>query len=311
MPYMLAKQMLTAMVKNRNYSEGYENYNERPSELCVSTQFLYSRDNVYLAFYPSLNLFKKIESFYEDAKDKLSNNNYDLYDNTSDVFNSFVEMFSKIIRENLDGVRFCISTDAADFLTYFENILFNTGAEAYQYDSDYNSSGISLLYSTDEPQYALYEASDMKAVKKKRLNVNASVLGVNLLEIGELTKKYSFYKDGELYTGVYLVSNDIIRGRAQSVRQNYFNPLYNMSMTFSALDKIINFLQAQNTQIVAATSADPVYAAEPKYIFNVESSTKGLISDIQIESIETLGNDKIQAIEDVINEFVALYEEQK
>ena len=189
--------------------------------------------------------------------------------------------------------------------------MFNTGAEAYQYDSDYNSSGISLLYSTDEPQYALYEASDMKAVKKKRLNVNASVLGVNLLEIGELTKKYSFYKDGELYTGVYLVSNDIIRGRAQSVRQNYFNPLYNMSMTFSALDKIINFLQAQNTQIVAATSADPVYAAEPKYIFNVESSTKGLISDIQIESIETLGNDKIQAIEDVINEFVALYEEQK
>jgi hypothetical protein len=81
-----------------------------------------------------------------------------------------------------------------------------------------------------------------------------------------------------------------------------------MSMTYTAFLKIINFLQAQNTQIVAVTSADPVFAAEPKYLFNIESSTKGLISDVQIESIDTLGESKIQAIEDVINEFVALYE---
>jgi hypothetical protein len=306
MPYMLAKQMIFGMGKY-NYADYYDSTQEVPSIFCVSTQFLYSRDNVYLAFYPSLNLFKKIDSFYTDAINKLSDLS-DLRDTDSDLFKSFVNQIAKIIRENFDSVRFCISTDAADFLTYFENILYNTGTEAYQYDSDFNYSGVSLIYSSDDAQYALYEAVDTKAVQKKRLQVNANVLGMRLDEAQRLTKAYRFFSDGDLYTGVYLVSRDVIQSRAIDTRQSYFNPLYNMSMTFSALDKIINFLQAQNTQIIAATSADPVYAAEPKYLFNVESSTKGLLNDIQIESIDTLGNDKIQAIEDVINEFVALYE---
>jgi len=306
MPYMLAKQMIVGMQKY-NYADYYENTSEVPSIFCVSTQFLYSRDNVFLAFYPSLNLFKKIDSFFTDAKNNLSDVT-DLRDSDSDLFKSLVNQIAKIIRDNFDSVRFCISSDAADFLTYFENILYNTGAEAYQYDSDFNYSGVSLLYSSDDAQYALYEATDTKAVQKKRLNTNTSALGVRLDEAQRLTKAYRFYTDGDLYTGVYIVSRDVIQNRAIDTRQSYFNPLYNMSLTYSALDKIINFLQAQNTQIIAATSADPVYAAEPKYLFNIESSTKGLLNDIQIESIETLGNEKIQAIEDVINEFVALYE---
>ena len=298
-PFMMAKFLMKALRNDADMNRNLFN------QFAISTQFLYSRDNVYLSMYPNFSLYEKIKDYYESITRSLSTDDeIILSDESSELHKQTIINIAKIIRQNFDSVRFTISTDSADFLIPFESLLFN---RTQQPSLDSNMLSVLLLGEDNSAYYSLFQAGDTKSIQKKPLQTNGRVMNFSLQDISENLKDFSFYRDGQLYDGVYLVSRDVIEKRAIDVRERYFNPLYNMSLTYQALSIILNFLQAQNTQIIAATSADPVYSAEPKYLFNIESSTKGLMNDVEIESIDTLGNESIQEVENIINEFVAFY----
>ena len=299
LPYMLAKRILKrfSFYMSRDYYE-----NENFFLISVSTQFLYSNSNVYLTFYPNESLFNLISSYY----DSQLTDSYLKTDDESDEYKAILNQMTSIIRENLNDLRFCISSDEPEFLSAFENVLSNNDRVAeHSRMQEKNKGGLSLAYSDNSAQYAVFEATD--ALKDdKKMSANANVFPISLNSAYAMLKVFDKNQDGDLYTGVYILNPNTMDIRSNGGNP-YFRPIYNLSLTYEALLVIINFLQAKNTQVIAVTSADPVFSAEPKYIFNIESSTKGIINDIDVESIDTLGNDMIQAIEDVINEFVALY----
>jgi hypothetical protein len=82
--------------------------------------------------------------------------------------------------------------------------------------------------------------------------------------------------------------------------------LYNVTFTASAFVTICDYLQrGLNLEMLSTASADTLKYSTIPYVFNLETSSKGLIEQVAIP--DNVGDKKIEAIEQIIDDFVKFY----
>jgi hypothetical protein len=108
---------------------------------------------------------------------------------------------------------------------------------------------------------------------------------------------------------VFIIDNGIISERANARGgQNFFTPVWNLTITYDIFLKMLNFLEAKYVRMLATTSKELLDKATPAYIFDFSESATGSIDANGSQVIEGIAENTIESIEDVLTEFVEFYQ---
>jgi hypothetical protein len=80
-------------------------------------------------------------------------------------------------------------------------------------------------------------------------------------------------------------------------------------MNFDLFEKMIEFLEAKYVRMMVTTSKGLLDKATPSYVFDIQESSTGSIDYDGSQVIEGVAENTIEAVEDVLNEFIALYQQ--
>ena len=109
---------------------------------------------------------------------------------------------------------------------------------------------------------------------------------------------------------MFIIDNGLISDRASAkYGEEFFVPVWNITMNFDLFEKMIEFLEAKYVRIIATTSKGLLDKATPAYVFDIEESSKGSIDYDGSQSIEGVAETTIEAVEDVLTEFIELYQQ--
>jgi hypothetical protein len=109
---------------------------------------------------------------------------------------------------------------------------------------------------------------------------------------------------------IFIIDNGLISDRASAkYGEDFFVPVWNLTMNFDLFEKMIQFLEAKYVRMIATTSKGLLDKATPAYVFDIEESATGSIDYDGGQSIEGVAENTIESIEDVLREFIEQYQQ--
>ena len=211
-----------------------------------------------------------------------------------------VEQVIPLYLNNLNSLRFNITSTNQNIIKFLESIVVSMGSEAptenkWLADPMYNEGKIAstLVYNS----------------KGKFPKLKGDSFANPLYEATSRRFTYKYYDDGNLLEGIYLSSAGIISDRASAGSKEYFQATWNLAMNYNAFISLLTYLEkAKNIQLLATTSNEILQMANPPYVFSQSSSAIGIIEEEEgVEIVENVGEMTIVSLEDIINEFANLY----
>ncbi|MCX8483088.1 MAG: hypothetical protein ORN50_05865, partial [Crocinitomicaceae bacterium] len=242
-----------------------------------------------------------------------TNDWFDVDENGKSPKDYYLEKFNKeftrpLVMENIQKLRFNITSVSRGVIKFLEAIAMSMGAEAPVHNG--NISEIAWLESDmyNSGKYASTIQYSAKGDFKKDTKKQEPFLN-EVYNSRSRKFDYRLSSDNQLLNGIYISSASIISDRASSSGKEYFIGTYNLVMTYDTLVAVINYLEkAKNTQILATTSNDVLLMAEPPYVFSQTSSAMGIIDQEEgVEIVDNVGEMTIVSIENIINDFVNIY----
>jgi len=270
------------------------------NQFSSAMQLFYDRSKVFLIVYPTLSLLEKINDNF--ISKPIQPSNYAEQEEKDELIKSI----TKIVFENFDSLRFIMSSESDKIINAFYDIGHNKlGVAQSQENSMYSDAqNVALFYSEDVSQ--LIPSKSYEAEESQFAN-NPMMLYKN-----DFSNIFYFAKDedGDLNNGVYIIDKTIETQRnikeENKSDKHYFNMLYNVTFTASAFVTICDYLQrGLNLEMLSTASADTLKYSTIPYVFNLETSSKGLIEQVAIP--DNVGDKKIEAIEQIIDDFVKFY----
>jgi hypothetical protein len=210
------------------------------------------------------------------------NDNLDYYNNDA-----------KITEENIDSLSFYIVSSSDFYIRALENICIGKGAEN-NINDPFCESGVSNM------QYNVLIFNPMASVSDE---FSSPVI--------RTSPKLTFYQgvDGGKFEGVYYITNSIDSARQYSGSQSpYFSGFYAISMNYSMLISLIEHIGNTGTELPAVTSKFAIDNSNPPYTWDIEDSATGMIDDENNLTLDNVGVNLVQSIDDITNELVKFFQ---
>ena len=287
--------------KKREFIPTYSGY----KNIVISSQILYDQSNVFLTISidKNANVLREIGSFCDKFTSENTNIDEDSVEGKG-IYQMFMQKMSQIVAKNLQSFRFALQTSSESFVAAFSSICQNMSFDLINNDSPFKDGFMMLDEGDISKSYSVIVAEEAKSgyFSNSRLALTRPLGDINEL------KKFTLLQDDDLLKGTYIISRELIESRASTPRNAYFVPLYNLVLTYDALLEIISFMKAKYTELIAVTSSECLSFAEPRYTFDLQSSTTGLIDNVAgVTQVDGVGDAKIEQINDILNEWLELY----
>jgi hypothetical protein len=265
------------------------------SSFTSAMQLFYDSSRVFLIAYPSVELLEKINDYMS------SQNINTLTFNEDEPKEKLIRGIIKVIYENFEGLRYILTSQNDRIISAFYDIAHNKlGVPKSEVigQSDFNT--FTLINSDDSA--SLNVAKQYDADGEKFVNDPISLSAYETTRI--LTFKDE--EDNGLYEAVFIIEKTLKDERTKEKKRSYFSMLYNLSLTANGLTTICDYLgRGLNVEMLCTASIKTLEYSSVPYVFNLESSSKGLIEQIAIP--DNVGDKRIESIETIIDEFVKFY----
>jgi hypothetical protein len=261
----------------------------------MASQLLFDSAKTFAIIYPNEQLLDMITQYYEKYADE-KGLPYVMAQTDEDV----ITACEGIIRENAEKLIITFSSQSQDIIKTFDNIVSNIGSELVE-SADEIFEGAKSSYVIEAMVYT--EKNKQKTPKVKGEQFLSPIqLRYNAIK--------NFNKGAtSLLEDVFIVDNAIISERAnERGGQNFFIPIWNLTLTYDLFLKMLNFLEAKYVRMLATTSKELLDKATPAYIFDFSESATGSIDANGSQVIEGIAENTIESIEDVLTEFVEFYQ---
>lgn len=261
-----------------------------------SSQILFDAGKTFISAYPNDSLRDRINSMIESYA---ANNDMSKYDalRTDEV----LQIVEKEIRENQNQLIITISSQSQDMLKQLDNVVANIGSE--------NKSDYEQVQQSSSMSYVV----EAYVYTQRRKTVTPKVKGepfVSPVQLRYSAPKIFRREYTELLEDIFIIDNGLISDRASAkYGEEFFVPVWNITMNFDLFEKMIQFLEAKYVRIIATTSKALLDKATPAYVFDIEESSTGSIDYDGSQTIEGIAENTIEAIEDVLAEFIELYQQ--
>jgi hypothetical protein len=207
--------------------------------------------------------------------------------------NNSLEKETDITSEDVKSLSFYIVSQDTSYIQGLENICQGVGGQ-----------------NSDEDAFCMNESDSM--------NYNIMVLSSWFTPDVDFSSpllreksKFTFYQalDGGKFDGVYYITNSIDSQRQYSGSQSpYFSGLTAISMNYNMLVKVLEFFTNAGVELPAVTSKFAIDNSNPPYTWDIEDSATGMIDDDNNESIDNVGVNLVQSIDDITNELVKFFQ---
>ena len=317
---MVAKAILVSLQNTYlNLERVVENVNGSRNVISLqrmtfASQIYYDQSYLFILAYPNLELLNELDNLIKEK-----NFDQSLFNDNS-MKAGFIKIVSAYIYENFEKLRFIFTAQQPNIISQFFDLL-NDKLKVQQYQNGNELwNGSLLLESDNSPQITIMMDSNVDAKYQNFVSgyIERIDNGSGYEQDNFHKTVYNFSKNvEEMYgkdvnNGMYAVdsvlleSRDVNANNNNSNQQIYFKPNFSIGMTSSALDVMLNFFEkGLNIEMLSATSSDCLTYSVVPYVFNVETSSLGTIQ--KIEMPDNIGDKKVQAIEDIIDEFVKYY----
>ena len=260
-----------------------------------ASQILFDAGKTFMLAYPNDELKDKLESMIESY----ANNKFLSYNDALES-DDVLQIVEKEIRENQNKLIITISSQSQDMIKQLDNVVANLGSEnAEDYNQVQESSNMSYVV-------------EAFVYTQKKKTITPKIKGesfVSPVQLRYSSPKYFLRPSTNLLEDVFIIDNSLISERASvKTGDDFFVPIWNITMNFDLLEKMIEFLEAKYVRILATTSKGLLDKATPAYVFDIEESSTGSIDYVGSQSIEGVAENTIEAIEDVLTEFIELYQ---
>jgi len=256
----------------------------------ISTQLMYDGSDLFLLATISDSLYRVLEneknSYFEREE--------------------FVSGVKKTISENFKTeVVFTISSNKYEPILAFDGMLNGLGSES--------STDLENVFD-DEMAHFLFEVQYQEQTsgrgRKKQVVSIPWASPINTFDSHPL-KSFVKYNTNLNITD-YIISQTLLENiNASNSGTQWFTPKFNLSLSISSFIRVVEYLKSNYTQLVAVTSANSLDLAEPKYVFDIASSTKGILDNTGVVEIDGIASAMIPQIEDCINAFIEFYKSFK
>jgi hypothetical protein len=218
-----------------------------------------------------------------------------------------VEKAVPLYLENLNSLRFNITSTSQNIIKFLESVVVSMGSEAPTLENRWDNDNMWLV--DEKYNEGKHASTIVYNAKEKYPKVKGDSFANELFKIYNRKFTYNYYNDGGLLKGIYLSSAEIISDRSSSGSKEYFQASWNLAMNYNALISLLTYLEkAKNIQLLATTSNEILQMANPPYVFSQSSSAIGIIEEEEgVEIVENVGEMTIVSLEDIINEFANLY----
>jgi len=207
--------------------------------------------------------------------------------------NGSLEKESDITSEDVNNLSFYIVSQSASYIQGLENICQARGGE--NSDDD--------IYCEDETDSMKYNILKYSLYYEPEEEFSSPII--------YSSPKFIFNQslDGGKFVGSYIITNSVDSARAYSSSQNpYFNGQMAIAMNYKMLVSVLEYFTSSGVELPAVTSKFAIDNSNPPYTWDIEDSATGIIEDEYNESIDNVGVNLVQSIDDITNELVKFFQ---
>lgn len=207
--------------------------------------------------------------------------------------NNTLERYSDITSDDVKSLSFYIVSQTESYIQGLENICQGIGG-------DNSPSDAFCMEESDSMKYNI-------AVFSERYVPSTDFSSPTLQE----REKFTFYQgvDGGKFDGIYLITNSVDSSRQYSSSQNkYFDGLVAITMNYNMLIGLLGHITKMGLELPAVTSKFAIDNSNPPYTWDIDESATGVIIDENEVSIDNVGVNLVQSIDDITNELVKFFQ---
>lgn len=261
----------------------------------MASQILFDSAKTFAVIYANRELKEMIAEYVE---------NYAYVNDTTRSVarkeETVISAVENIIRENSEKLIITFCSQGQDIIKTFDNIVSNIGSELAE-SSDEIYEGANSSYVVEA---LIYTEKNKQKTPKVKGEPFVSPVRFRMNNVKRFNQSWT-----DLLSDIFIIDNQMISDRANMRgNQDFFIPIWNLTMTYDLFLKMLNFLQAKYVRMLATTSKSLLDKATPAYVFDFSESAIGSVDVDGSQSIEGIAENTIESIEDILREFVEFYQ---